>query len=132
MVRTLGATQRLRERARANHEADMPDTAAIYRPSATTPSNDFGSNTVYALLDTVPANYWAVTGQEALTLQRLDVRANSTVMLPALTDITEHDQIVYTVTETGAIHHFDVSYVHDRSRGHTLHVSVTEYKFDAH
>lgn len=125
----LGGHEKLRARARENHLGLLYDEAAIYRPT-TVPTPDFGTETVFVLLDITEANYWSISGREAIVLERLDVPADCVVMLPALTDITEEDEILYTLTETGEIHHFRVTYVFDRSREKALKVSVTEYKFD--
>ena len=128
----LGATQRLRERARDNHESALPGLAAVYRPGAITPSDDFGTVTApYTLVDTYPSNYWTMTGQEARAIERLEVKGTVVVSLPALADIDENDEIVYTVLETGETHHFLPSFVFDRDSGLTLRVVAEEYKFDS-
>lgn len=127
---SLGGTQALRDRARANSQDVMPDTAQTWRPGTNTPTSDFGDSQTFTELDTVNANYWSVSGREAFLLQRLDVKADAIVSLPYNTDITELDQIIYTETETGKIHHFFVSMVFGRSRPFLQRVAVTEYKFD--
>lgn len=129
MTLRLGGSQRLKDRASTNMVNNLPDMAAIYRPGVPVQSPDFGQDVTYTLLNTVEASYWTLTGSEALVLQRMDVKAEATVALPPYTDITELDQIVYTETRTGRIHHFNVTFVHERSEPMLLHVSVTEYKF---
>lgn len=104
------------------------DMAAIYRIVTGTPNQHFGTTQTFELLDTVAANFWSLTGREALILQQLAVVAEGTVSLPALTDVTELDEIVYTEAETGLVRHFQVTYVKDRSRQLTQNVAVTEYK----
>ena len=121
-------SQQLRDRIRANSQGRKNDWAAIYRPGAAVPSPDFGSTTTYALLGLVLAAFWPVSGQEMLLLQGMNVKAEVTVALAWDTDITEQDEIVYTVTETGAVHHFAVSFVYRGSGDYALRVAATEYK----
>lgn len=127
--RQLGPSSRLRARARRNHTYLMPDTAQIMRPGAPVPSTDFGFTQTFVLQDIVSAAYWSISGQEALVLERLDVRAQVTVALPFDSDITEHDEIVYTEAETLQIHHFSVVFVHDRTTPHSVRAACEEYKF---
>lgn len=129
MSSRLGPSDMLTQRARENHDAQGVDTASIYR-SSSTDTRDFGSNVTWAALDDVSASYWTVTGREAYALQQLQVIASVAVSMPVLTDITEKDEIVYTVFETGKIHHFKVSMVNEKTPGQSLIVYCTEYKFE--
>lgn len=125
----LGPDNRLMDQARQNYETHYPDTVAVYRITFSGVTRDGGQTKIFELLDIVPANYWAVTGREALILQRLDVRGEYTVSLPAYADVNELDELVYTPSRTGRTHHFAVSYVYDSALEQTRRVAVTEYKF---
>ena len=127
---TLGGSQALRDRARLNHQTQLADTAQIWRPTATTPTPDFGTDDTFTQVDEVSATFWAISGREAFTLNALQVKADVIVILPALTDVTELDEIVYTEYETDKIHHFIISYVFDRSKQLQQRVAATEYKYE--
>jgi hypothetical protein len=125
----LGGSNILRQRARANHSTMLVDTAAIYRPGTPTPSSEGGTTSTFSLLGIEPAYFYSVQGNEALALQGMNVIASVIVKVPANTDVTEHDQLVYTVSETGAVHHFDISFVFERSEGLTTKLACSEIKF---
>jgi hypothetical protein len=106
----------------------MPDTAQIMRPT-TVPAPDFGTTTTFVETGVVSASFWAISGGEAIILERLDVRADVTVALPHDADVRETDEIVLTEGEGGQVHHLRVVYVHDRSLPLTVHVSCEEIKY---
>jgi hypothetical protein len=127
--KVLGAPQFLRDRARQNWVGTFPDLATVYRihNQATTP--DFGHTTTWLLLGPYPASYWSITGQEALILGQLNVEGSITLRLPYGADITEKDQVIYHVTESGATIHMEVTAVHDRTQAQDTHVTCIELKF---
>ncbi len=129
---TMRGNQRLRDVMRGNFARNFPDLATIWRPETiTTP--DFGEETVYTEIGQVEANWWSMSGREAMVLESIGINAEGTVSLPAtpvITDINELDEIVYEVAETGKIHHFQVMFVYDRSQPHDVRVAVVEMKFE--
>lgn len=120
-------TDHLRSRARTNYERLWTDAAAVYRVTEDAASGDFGHNLTFTLLDIEPANYWAVSGSEALMLEALQVKASLVVTMRWDADVTEHDQIVLTDGETGAIHHLEINWVQRGSGDIGLRLACIEY-----
>ena len=130
MVQPMGTSQRLRLRMRDNFNAShTPSVAIIWRPTIV-PGGDFGTEVELVEVGPVDANWWSVSGREALVLEQMQIAAEGTVSVPAFTDVTELDELVYTVDETGDVHHFKVVFVFDRDRLFDMRLAVTEYKFE--
>lgn len=125
-TRNLGASRRVRTRARGHYDAWFPDSAAIYR-LVTTPTADFGTTVEYQLVDIAPANHWSVGGREAVVLQRLDIQASLVVSVPAHTPVTAQMELVLTDGETLEVHHLAVTYVRDMARELTRSLFCTEF-----
>lgn len=121
----------MRDRARQNMATLMPDAVEVWRVVTSTPTEDFGTDTSLEPINTVLGNWWAVGSRESYTLSLLQVKADGIVAMPydPTNDVSEKDELLYTVAETGDIHHFIIEYVFERSQGLDLRVAVTEYKF---
>jgi hypothetical protein len=125
----LGAPDFLRDEVRLWWEADYPEVASIWRVATRTRTPDMGYLLTWSQPGAnLPAKYWSVTGREAEALGQLDVQGDFTVVLPYDADVTEEDHILLTNSETGEAHHFQVTYVHKRSRPQSLHVTCVEYE----
>lgn len=106
----------------------MPDGVSIYRTTSSTADGMLGYTPTFTLLDTVECSYMALNGREAAIAAALAVEADLVVLMPALTDVTEKDQLVLTDTETSEIKHLEISHVADMTRELVTKVYATEYR----
>lgn len=126
----LGASTNIRRHARTNWTAKWRDRASIWRIHTQTVTSDFGHSTLWEHVGAdLPANFWSITGREALVLSQVDTEGTVTLLLPYNADVTEKDQVLYHINETGLTIHLDVTYVHTRSHGQDTHVTCIFHKF---
>lgn len=124
----LGAPQFLRDEARLWWQAQYPDVASVWRVATRVQTPDLGYTVTWSQPGAnLPAKFWSVTGREAEVLGQLDVQGDFTVLLAWDADVTPDDHILLTETETGEVHHFQVTYVHDRSNPQSTHVTCIEF-----
>lgn len=126
----MGPRKALVDRARDNYTNFFPDLVAIYRKGPDTLTPGFGAERTFTLIEPfVPANHWQVSGREAYAMQAMQIKAEVVVSMPALTDVNELDQLVYTEVETGTVHHYTIVQRGSQSRGQTVNLLCNEYKF---
>ncbi len=112
----LGAPDIVRQVARQNWIDLFPDTASVYRIHTQSVTDDFGHDTLWELVHTYPAQEWSISAQEAIILGQLAVQANAVLRLPYYADLTEKDQVIYHVKETGDMVHLEVTAVHKETQ----------------